>query len=159
RSPTAIPVSYPDNEREIHGLLKEFAELRRKRLTSQRGRKATDLVTLLLKKRLFSSPAAFAHTVAVYLETLRGRKSSPAQASLDDVPEWLDEFFDDVATYDDEQLADAEDNALGRVRPMQPDASGEEIALLERMEQWALAHEARPDAKATELINCLKAVC
>ena len=30
-------------------------------------------MTLLLKKRLFSSPAAFAHTVGVYLETLERR--------------------------------------------------------------------------------------
>lgn len=35
-----------------------FAQLRRAKLTTRRGRRATDLVTLLLKKRLFSSPAA-----------------------------------------------------------------------------------------------------
>ncbi|HZM84907.1 MAG TPA: DISARM system SNF2-like helicase DrmD [Candidatus Limnocylindrales bacterium] len=156
----AIPVSYPDDERQVHDLLKEFAALRRKRLTSQRGRRATDLVTLLLKKRLFSSPAAFAHTVGVYMETLRGRPSTAAPLPAgDEVPEWLEDFFDEIATYDDEQLAEAEDDALGRTRPMQPDATGEEIALLERMERWALAHEAQPDAKARALITYLQAVC
>ncbi len=159
RAPMAIPVPYPESEREIHGLLKRFAALRRGRLTSRRGRKATDLITLLLKKRLFSSPAAFAHTVAVYLETLRTRTAVPSQLAGDEVPEWLEEFFDDTATYDDEQLAEAEDDALGRARPMQPDATGEEIALLEQMERWALAHEAQPDAKARELITYLTAVC
>jgi superfamily II DNA or RNA helicase len=159
RDPKAIPVEYPDSEREIHGLLKQFAELRRRKLTSQRGRKATDLVTLLLKKRLFSSPAAFAHTVGVYLDTLRGRKAAPALTAGDDIPEWLDEYWDDVATYDDEQLAEAEDDALGRVRPMQPDASDDEVALLQRMLDWALSHEARPDAKARKLIDYLAAVC
>ncbi|MFD6735595.1 DISARM system SNF2-like helicase DrmD, partial [Micromonospora aurantiaca] len=159
RQPRAIPVTYPESEREIHGLLKEFAELRRKRLNSQRGRKATDLVTLLLKKRLFSSPAAFAHTVAVYLETLCGRTAPTNQPVTDEVPEWMEDFFDDIATYDDEQLAEAEDDALGRARPMQPDATAEEIALLEQMEQWALAHEAQPDAKARELTTYLKAIC
>ena len=159
RRPSAIPVNYPESERRIHGLLKEFAVLRRKRLTSRRGRKATDLVTLLLKKRLFSSPAAFAHTVAVYLDTLRSRKAPANQPLTDEVPEWLEEFFDDIATYDDEQLAEAEDNALNRARPMQPDATDDEIALLEEMERWALAHEAQPDAKARELIKYLKAVC
>ncbi|HEX6497778.1 MAG TPA: DISARM system SNF2-like helicase DrmD [Micromonosporaceae bacterium] len=159
RDPKAIPVSYPDREREIHALLKEFAALRRKRITAQRGRKATDLVTLLLKKRLFSSPAAFAHTVDVYLDTLRSRKASPVDLVSDDVPEWMDEYWDDVATVDDEQLAEAEDDALGRVRPMQPDATDDEVALLERMLAWAQAHEAQPDAKATELINFLKAIC
>ncbi|RAO24680.1 RNA polymerase-associated protein RapA [Micromonospora noduli] len=159
RVATAIPVTYPESERQIHALLTEFAELRRKRLHSQRGRKATDLVTLLLKKRLFSSPAAFAHTVGVYLETLRSRTAPAVLPADDDVPEWMEDFFDDVATYADDQLAEAEDDALGRTRAMQPDASADEMALLEKMYQWAEAKEALPDAKAKELIAYLSAVC
>ncbi|MFI7492687.1 DISARM system SNF2-like helicase DrmD [Micromonospora echinaurantiaca] len=159
RKASAIPVAYPEDERQIHALLTQFAELRRKRLNSQRGRKATDLVTLLLKKRLFSSPAAFAHTVRVYLETLASKKGSPSLAAGDDVPEWMDEFLDDLATYDDEQLAEAEDDALNRVRPMQPDPTTDETALLEKMLDWAEAKEAQPDAKARELINYLTAIC
>ncbi|MEV5693045.1 DISARM system SNF2-like helicase DrmD [Micromonospora globbae] len=159
RKASAIPVAYPEDERQIHALLTQFAELRRKRLNSQRGRKATDLVTLLLKKRLFSSPAAFAHTVRVYLDTLASKKGSPSLAAGDDVPEWMDEFMDDLATYDDEQLAEAEDDALNRVRPMQPDPTADETALLEKMLDWAEAKEAQPDAKARELINYLTAIC
>ncbi|GHJ54487.1 helicase SNF2 family protein [Nonomuraea sp. TT08I-71] len=159
RKASAIPVTYPEDERQIHALLTQFAELRRKRLNSQRGRKAIDLVTLLLKKRLFSSPAAFAHTVRVYLETLASKKGLPSLTAGDDVPEWMDEFMDDLATYDDEQLAEAEDDALNRVRPMQPDPTSDETALLEKMLDWAEAKEAQPDAKAHELINYLKAVC
>ncbi|MEW2329441.1 DISARM system SNF2-like helicase DrmD [Micromonospora chersina] len=159
RKASAIPVPYPEDERQIHALLTQFAELRRKRLNSQRGRKAIDLVTLLLKKRLFSSPAAFAHTVRVYLETLASKKGLPSLTAGDDVPEWMDEFMDDLATYDDEQLADAEDDALNRVRPMQPDPTSDETALLEKMLDWAEAKEAQPDAKAHELINYLNAIC
>lgn len=161
RLPAAIPVEYPPDEREIHDLLKRFAALRRTRLTTRRGRKATDLVTLLLKKRLFSSPAAFAHTVAVYTETLRSRSAAtaPPAGDRDDVPEWLEDFLDDTATYDDEQLAQAEDDALDRSRPMQPDPTSEELDLLERMERWAATHEAHPDAKAQALITYLQAVC
>ncbi|MBB4931103.1 superfamily II DNA or RNA helicase [Lipingzhangella halophila] len=159
RDARAIPVAYPDSEREIHGLLTRFAQARREKLTTKGGRKATDLVTLLLKKRLFSSPAALAHTVRVYLETLRSRTRPTAGLLDDDPPEWLDDFFDDVATYDDEELAQAEDDALDRTRPLQPDADDDEETLLVRMRDWALAHEAQPDAKATELINYLTAVC
>lgn len=161
RQATAIPVRYPDSERRVHDLLKQFAQLRRQRLTTARGRKATDLVTLLLKKRLFSSPAAFHHTVSVYLDTLRRRQGPPPAAApvVDEVPEWLEDFFDDTATYDDEQLAEAERDALHRSRPLQPDATDEEIRLLEEMERWAAAHESRPDAKAQELISYLTAVC
>ncbi|MEU6207381.1 DISARM system SNF2-like helicase DrmD [Micromonospora musae] len=159
RKASAIPVAYPEDERQIHALLTQFAELRRKRLNSQRGRKATDLVTLLLKKRLFSSPAAFAHTVRVYLDTLATKKGLSSLTAGDDVPEWMDEFMDDLATYDDEQLAEAEDDALSRVRPMQPDPTSDETALLEKMLDWAEAKEAQPDAKARELTNYLTAIC
>ena len=159
REAKAIPVVYPDSEREIHGLLTRFAELRRAKIASRRGRKATDLVTLLLKKRLFSSPAAFAHTVSVYLETLKRRSGAAPAVADDDVPEWMEEFFDDTATYDDEQLAEAEDDALDRTRPMQPDADSDETALLEQMLEWATSHEATADAKARELIDYLTSVC
>jgi superfamily II DNA or RNA helicase len=161
RQTRPIPVDYPDDEREIHALLTEFTALRRRRVKRMRGRRATDLITILLKKRLFSSPAAFTHTVGVYLETLQ-RRSGAKGAASDDVPEWMDDFFDEVATYDDEALREAEDDALDRAVPLQveeDDESGQEIELLRRMERWALAHEAEPDAKARELINYLTAIC
>lgn len=163
RETRPITVEYPADEREIHALLAEFTVLRRKRTKKLRGRKAVDLVTILLKKRLFSSPAAFAHTVGVYLETLERKAGRSMSEPSDDVPEWMEDFLDDVATYDDEALAEAEDDALDRAVPLQAedsaDDAGAEIALLRRMERWALAHEAEPDAKARELINYLTAVC
>lgn len=158
RKTEPLLVEYPASEREIHQLLTRFADLRRKKLTTRRGRKATDLITLLLKKRLFSSPAAFAHTVAVYQETLRSKTRTPSAAG-DDIPAWMEDFFDDIATYDDELLAEAEDDALGRSRPMQPDADKDEQSLLERMHRWARTHDAQPDAKARVLITYLKRVC
>lgn len=163
RRTSPIAVEYPQSEREIHRLLADFTDLRRRRTKQRRGRKAVDLVTLLLKKRLFSSPAAFAHTVGVYLETLERRAGRPPAGPTDDVPAWMDDYFDDVETYDDEELAHAEDGALDRAIPLQAeqptDDGDSEIAALRRMETWALSHEAQPDAKARELINYLAAVC
>ena len=131
REARAIAVTYPESEREAHALLDEFAALRRKRLTTRRGRASVDLVTLLLKKRLFSSPRAFAHTVGVYLETVQAKTRKPATSREDEVPEWLEGFFDDVATYDDEELADAEDDATarsGKIQTELTDTSELEIA-------------------------------
>ncbi|MGI9000591.1 MAG: DISARM system SNF2-like helicase DrmD, partial [Pseudonocardia sp.] len=154
----AIPVEYPETEREVHALLTRFAKLRRAKLVSSRGRRATDLVTLLLKKRLFSSPAAFAHTIGVYRQTLRDRRGVVEQPDAV-IPEWMEGIYDELADFDDEQLAEAEDDVLARTRPMQPDADDDEEALLDRMHRWALAHEARPDAKARELITYLSGIC
>ncbi len=155
RDTRAIPVEYPEDERRAHKLLHEFAAARRQKLDTQVGRKATDLVTLLLKKRLFSSPAAFAHTVGRYTETLREK----AERSPDEVPDWLADYWDEVAGYDDEQLAEAEDDALDGARAMQPDPSSAELGLLAEMADWAAAYEAEPDVKARELITYLTGVC
>ncbi|ACY98106.1 DISARM system SNF2-like helicase DrmD [Thermomonospora curvata] len=158
RKAEAIPVRYPEDEREIHALLQRFAQLRRRRLNQTRGRRAADLVTLLLKKRLFSSPAAFARTVDVYMQTLKN-KSAPSLPPEDD---WLLDFFEETATLDDEALEEAEADALARTTPLIHSEEGtqdEELALLEKMHKWAAAHEARPDAKAKELINYLISVC
>jgi len=152
-----IPVQYPEDEREVHDLLKEFAALRRRRLTRARGRKAADLVTLLLKKRLFSSPAAFARTLDVYLATVE--QKTQAIDDGDDIPEWIEDYFDDVADLDDEGLANAEDDAVVQAHPLQGGATEQEVELLKRMWAWADKRKARPDAKAAELIAYLKAVC
>ncbi|WP_078849656.1 DISARM system SNF2-like helicase DrmD [Streptomyces sp. NRRL F-5126] len=157
RRTQALPVEYTRDERRIHALLKEYAQLRRAKLGTRfkGGRKAADLVTLLLKKRLFSSPDAFARTIEVYLETLRTKK----QQAAEDVEAWQETFFDDYADYDDEPLAEAEDDAIARATTLQPGTDGDESALLEQMRDWARRHQAQADSKARELITYLKANC
>ncbi|NWF29446.1 helicase [Streptomyces sp. PKU-EA00015] len=161
RRTVELSVDYTPQEREIHQLLGSFAELRRKKLTPQArgGRRAADLVTLLLKKRLFSSPAAFLHTVQVYLSHLEDTGPVRGRAAAADVPEWLEEFADLVADLDDTGLVDAEDDALTRSTSLTPAEDGQELDLLQHMERWALTHEAAPDSKAEALINELKAIC
>ncbi|WP_329598736.1 DISARM system SNF2-like helicase DrmD [Streptomyces pseudovenezuelae] len=155
-----LPVEYTDTEREIHGVLSSFSDLRRKRMTpkARGGRRAADLVTLLLKKRLFSSPAAFLHTVQVYLSHLDDTRSRSRSAAAE-VPEWLEDFPDLVAELDDLGLAEAEDDALTRSTSLTPQEDGEELTLLQQMERWALTHEAAVDSKADALIRELKAIC
>jgi superfamily II DNA or RNA helicase len=162
RDARALTVTYPETERQAHALLDEFAVLRRRRLTSRRGKASVDLVTLLLKKRLFSSPRAFAHTVGVYLETVQAKSKRAASGADDAVPEWLEGFFGDVASYDDEEMADAEDDATvrsGKIQSELTDTSEQEISLLKKMETWATGYDNSPDAKAKELITYLQAVC
>jgi superfamily II DNA or RNA helicase len=153
REAKEIPVAYPDEERRIHGLLEDFTAARRKRLSHKRGRKAADLVTLLLKKRLFSSPYAFGQTIAAYADTLK----SPVRA-LPPEDAWLDDFIDETATLDDEEMEEAEHDALARTKPLVA-GDDDEGALLQEMKDWADAHEATPDAKAKELITYLRAIC
>ncbi|MFE3047669.1 DISARM system SNF2-like helicase DrmD [Streptomyces albidoflavus] len=161
RKTNPLPVEYPASEREVHALLTEYAALRRKRIAPGRrgGRKAADLVTLLLKKRLFSSPRAFKNTVTAYLESAREQAARTEETTATEVPLWLEDFHEDIADFDDDQLAEAEDDALNRASRIQPAGAPDEITLLERMAEWGIAHDANPDAKARELITFLKAVC
>ncbi|MFC0865681.1 DISARM system SNF2-like helicase DrmD [Sphaerimonospora cavernae] len=160
REARAIPVAYPADERAVHELLKRFAKARRATLNADtKGRKAADLVTLLLKKRLFSSPAAFAHTLDVYLDTVREPLPS-AVTSLDEgEEEWLEDFWDDTATLDDDPLAQAEDDAISMASPLQGVTGAEQVELLTRMRDRARDYESAPDAKARQLIDYLRAVC
>jgi superfamily II DNA or RNA helicase len=155
-----LPVEYTPREREVHGLLGSFSELRRRRMIpkARDGRRAADLVTLLLKKRLFSSPAAFLHTVQVYLSHLDDTGSRPRSAASD-IPEWLEDFADLAAELDDTSLVEAEDDALTRSTSLTPQEDGEELRLLQEMERWALTHEAAADSKAELLIRELIAIC
>ncbi|MEU0332869.1 DISARM system SNF2-like helicase DrmD [Streptomyces sp. NPDC006193] len=164
RESKALPVEYPETEREIHVLVTRYAELRKKRVAPDRrgGRKAVDLVTLLLKKRLFSSPAAFAHTVGVHLESVRAKAKSGGAKDIQvpvETPLWITQYEDYAAELDDEELSEAEDDAITRAATVTPGSSEDEVELLERMARWGQAHQASPDAKAKELIKTLKAIC
>ena len=156
-----IPVDYPEDERQIHGLLTEFADAAPAGALNQtRGRKAADLVTLLLKKRLFSSPAAFAHTVAVYPETLERPRRRPLPRA------------EDECRLDGRLLRRDRDLRRRGARPRprttrstassrcSPRPSAEQRGRRSRCcGGWRVgadAHEAEPDAKARELINYLR---
>ncbi|KRV49015.1 helicase [Wenjunlia vitaminophila] len=160
RTSRVLDVEYTPAEREIHGLLSSFADLRKRRIAARArgGRRAADLVTLLLKKRLFSSPAAFLHTVRVYLSHVEDTDGRPRTAATE-VPEWLEDFPELAADLDDLGLADAEDDALTRATTLTPHEDGEELRLLTEMERWALTHEATADSKADVLIGALRAIC
>ncbi|MFE0762366.1 DISARM system SNF2-like helicase DrmD [Streptomyces smyrnaeus] len=169
RETVSMEVEYTPEEKEVHGLLSQFATLRRKSLANdgKRGRRAADLVTLLLKKRLFSSPAAFLHTVRVYLQRLDEENAAGAATPTrsdsgggdDGGFDWLDEFVEHSDDLDDEELLEEEDAALGRATRLAPRHDAEAIELLRAMERWAVTHEADADSKARRLIGYLKGVC
>jgi hypothetical protein len=72
-----LEVTHSDEERHAHELLRTYAESRRGRADGATQRTAADFVTTLLKRRLFSSPKAFAETVEVHLATMSARDHAP----------------------------------------------------------------------------------
>jgi ERCC4-related helicase len=151
----AIEVPYTDAERRIHRALQEYATLRQKATGDAVEQTATEFVLKLLKKRLFSSPAAFVATLAQHEKSLQQarRKQSVSRPSLGILQRQIDAAEEERAD-EDELEATAEDVVSIATRLFR-EPTAPELALLEEMRAWAQAATARPDSKAQELIRWL----
>ncbi len=152
-----LEVEHPDSEREVHATLAAYAAARTARLDDgPAARAAADFVSTLLKKRLFSSPAAFLRTLEVHRETItRGRPvttNKPSRAVLA-------QLFEDAATAtDDESSPDgvgestrAAIDAAAQAHPHEP--SPTELDLLDQLLAWATTAADREDARTTRLLD------
>ena len=144
-----IGIDYPDTERVVHADLIAYTALR-KRGSAKSAPLAADLVSLLLKKRLFSSPAAFARTLSQHVATLDGRGKADADASLRGAYEWDDDDFDTEDARDD-----AAQDAIAHATRAGGEVSAEERVLLDRMLSWAQQNAGRNDEKSRALIERL----
>ncbi|HEX3426404.1 MAG TPA: DISARM system SNF2-like helicase DrmD [Acidimicrobiales bacterium] len=175
RTTRAIEIAYTDGERQAHDLLERYAAARRNERGGATVVRANDLITLLLKKRLFSSPAAFAHTLAVHAQTSRRFSQSettnpragttrcgPPSRDRDDdpIPEWLEEALawddDPVADQDED---DAESDLLERVATLVPETDDTTLGLLDGLLRWADRHAEPEDTKAKALVEELEMIC
>lgn len=138
-----LEVAYTQDERRGHALLARYAELR----TGSPRR--NDLVTLLLKKRLFSSPPALAKTLEQHVRTVRGLTNGGDGDPLDVDYDWDDEP-------DDAAGSDAEGALLiGAATALSPQAD----AALAELQSWAQARVAPADSKAERLVAELTRLC
>src|SRR5262249_24004261 len=133
----AVPVTYPDDERRAHELLDRYAELRRSHHTSGSKRSASDFVTLLLQKRLLSSPSAFANPRTQHCATIAGRNSDHDGPSERQLQAAWDRTSDEVSDDEDGELV-AE--ALTTPSRGAPPLTAEERSLLDDLAGWAEAH-------------------
>jgi superfamily II DNA or RNA helicase len=159
----AIEVEYSETDREAHRLLQAFTDARRKRVESDsRRRSAVDIATLLLKKRLFSSPIAFAKTIDHYAGTLRRkrREEAPAEPAAARVPAWLQQLElagQDEA--DDEAKTEAEHDQLARTAEIETVLTAGEDAILRDLLSWARQYGDRIDAKARRFLDLIESTC
>lgn len=143
-----LEVPYTDEERQAHHALQQYSELRLKYATSDGERMAAEFVLKLLKKRLFSSPAAFGITLEKHIATVGGRKAaSTARRDIED-------FSDDYA--DDDEYETETGEVVSSVSQTLSPISAEEKALLRQLGEFAAKTSQRPDCKAQTLIDWLK---
>lgn len=158
-----LEVDYPPEERQAHADLAAYTALRTRQAHRPAARTATEFVTLLLKKRLFSSPAAFANTLALHMATLRrlaratGVPAGAPNTGSGALRLAFERLEDDVDS--DSELDEVTEEALATAARYGEPATPEQWQLLEGMAAWATAARGRADAKAQRLLDWLEQTC
>jgi len=163
RRVVALPVEYAAAERRVHQDLQEYAQSRVARAAAEgdAARLAVEFSLVLLKKRLFSSPAAFARTLAVHVESQRGRapaaapRTSPRvlRDAFDAVDDALDTDQDDDSSY--ESLSR---RALAAAGGSAPAMTAAERGLVDRMAAWAERARHQADSKFEVFLRWLEEI-
>lgn len=150
-----LEIPYTDEEKRVHTALVEYGRLRHAATKEGGANRATDFVVKLLKKRLFSSPAAFAATLERHRETLAGKRAKREEARLEEriLERALMRADEDYANdYDREE---AQNEATEVATELLVPLSDRERELLDEMSRWAEREKGRVDSKARALIQWL----
>lgn len=124
------------------------------------GRHTVDFVTTLLKKRLFSSPQAFARTVTTHLATMDAKgaadeaSSATEQAPAQEVLPVLQERLAATSEHE-EEYQEAEAEVFGTVSRGAPGLTGHERGLFTGLRSWAERAQGRSDARFAALRSWL----
>lgn len=169
----AIPVKFPDEERELFELLDQYGKLRLRSAATPTEQAAARFITLLLKKRLLSSPAAFKHTLDQHISTLnRAAHRATSSSAIEAAAAEMEADIDDRELVSDAEvealataaagLADidreAEEQLLARLRArsVRFDASRK---VLDQLSSRADGRWRRPDAKTARLLEWIRETC
>lgn len=148
-----IEVPYTAVERKAHQALQEYSKLRFENAASHTERFAAEFVLKLLKKRLFSSPAAFASTLTKHRSSLSGTK--PNYVGNASWRRQIEEA-DDGDHANDEEKEEFSDEALQSATHAFAQLTSAERSLLKELTEYATAACDRRDSKAEQLIQWLK---
>ena len=155
RNLQALSVPFTAHERAIHKTLDTYCQSR-ERTCRDNGAAGTKFVNSLLKKRLFSSPAAFASTLEKHFETLTSHKVADEPDPLEDrilrkaILKAEEDYADDAEV--EEAQVEAVEEATRRTAPLTP----EERRQLEEMRSWARDASHRIDSKARAILDWIE---
>lgn len=156
RKVAALEVDYSEGERQAHQLLRKYAALRQQGIANETERVATEFVLKILKKRLFSSPAAFATTLAKHQQTMRTRnRAAMPPSSMQFLCRQIEAIEEEYA--DDGQYEETTEDVLQHSSRVWHELSREETQVLQALTQFADEASSRVDSKAQTLIAWLQA--
>jgi superfamily II DNA or RNA helicase len=152
-----LEVDYSAEERAAHENLKIYTQLRSKNFSSDAEKFASDFVLKLLKKRLFSSPAAFLTTLEKHERSLTKPKAKSAgisQPSLGVLRSRIENIEDDHSDDDEfeEESGEVMEIASGFFRAL----STEERSILNDLKLFGHKFSNAVDSKAKSLVNWMQ---
>lgn len=151
----AIAVTYTEKERGIHQQLNDYCDSRDRDAEKTGSTFGTAFVNQLLKKRLFSSPAAFASTLEKHHASLTSGAQPRAQDPMAEriLRKAILKVDEDYANDQDVENAQSEavEEASRRSQPL----TREQQAMLDDLRHWAQSAKNRVDSKARAILDWL----
>jgi superfamily II DNA or RNA helicase len=151
----ALTVPFTADERAIHKILDTYCKSR-ETTCQNTGATGTKFVNGLLKKRLFSSPAAFASTLEKHLSTLTTGKVQQKPDAMTDriLRKAILKADEDYA--DDGQVEVAQSEAVEEATKSAVPPTEEERRLLSRMRDWAQSASHKVDSKGRAILEWIE---
>jgi superfamily II DNA or RNA helicase len=150
-----LEVDYSDEEREIHELLRKFTSSRSTSVKGTAHEYGSEFVHKLLKKRLFSSPMAFAMTLAKHIEKLEHPEAREKSGVMEEkiLRKAILRAEEDYAN--DVYAEEAQHEAVEAASKLSVPLTEEQKSILNRLTDWAERAKNRADSKATSILDWL----
>lgn len=150
-----LAIDYTPEEREIHRLLKQYTESRAEAVKGTTAEFGTDFIHKLLKKRLFSSPMAFALTLSKHRHAVAHGRSDGRRALKERIlRKAILRTEEDYA--DDAQVEEAQADAVAAASELSPSLTDAQRAMLDRLASWAETAKNQADSKADTILRWLE---
>lgn len=151
----ALEVAYTPEERAIHDKLNDFCASREQSAHDAGSSLGVSFVDQLLKKRLFSSPAAFAATLEKHLATLAEGRQKKGKDPLAEriLRKAILRIEEDYA--DDRDVEEAQSEAVEVASRQAPPLTPEQQEMLDELRQWAQRTKHQADSKAKAILDWL----
>ncbi|MGF6763371.1 superfamily II DNA or RNA helicase [Paraburkholderia sp. GAS33] len=156
RTLQALTVPYSTEEREIHRKLNDYCVSREKGAERVGNGFGTAFVNRLLKKRLLSSPAAFASTLEKHVASF----SAARPTKLDTMAERILHkaiLKTDEDYADDQEVENAHAEAIEEATYRSSPLTAEQQVMLDNLRVWAQRARNQTDSKAKAILDWLTA--
>jgi len=153
----ALPAFYSEQERGVHQMLNDFCKSREQDAEKDGNAFGTSFLNQLLKKRLFSSPSAFASTLEKHISSLtngyqRKDKDPMAERILRKAILRVEEDY-----ADDHEVENAQSEAVEEASRASQPLTVEQQQMLNELRAWAQTSKNQVDAKAKAVLDWLAA--